>query len=320
MTLTILPFLLLHFFLPRVAAHPAPYPRAIAVTNTSKAGLAGGGDATSDMAQFTTTGKTSWYYTWGLYSVDDTDLDFVPMLWGQKDVQQWTDPTDGINATIAKRRPTAVLAMNEPQETGQANLTPQQGADMWKTYLEPLRAQGVRLGSPAPSSAPSGKTWIQDFLTACAGGCTVDFIALHYYDVNATAFAAYLTDFHTTFARPLWVTEWACQNFNGGPQCAPAAVAAFLNQTQGFMDAQPWVERYAWYGALRNLGGVNTADALMDGGGAITPLGRQYIGEGGAQTSSGLPALPTSGAYTRWRGWPLGVLVGLALGVRVLPV
>lgn len=49
---------------------------------------------------------------------------------------------------------------------------------MWKTYLEPLRALGVRLGSPAPSSAPSGKTWLQDFLGACNGGCTVDFIAL----------------------------------------------------------------------------------------------------------------------------------------------
>lgn len=49
---------------------------------------------------------------------------------------------------------------------------------MWKTYLEPLRQQGVRLGSPAPSSAPSGLIWLQDFLTSCAGGCTIDFIAL----------------------------------------------------------------------------------------------------------------------------------------------
>lgn len=65
-------------------------------------------------------------------------------------------------------------------------MTPEDGAQMWKTYLEPLRAQGVRLGSPAPSSAPSGKTWLQAFLTACAGGCTVDFIALR------TSFTAHL--------------------------------------------------------------------------------------------------------------------------------
>jgi hypothetical protein len=102
---------------------------------------------------------------------------------------------------------------------------------MWKTYIEPFHAQGLCLVSPAPSSVLSGKTWLQDFLTACDGGCTVDVIGLRtsdaltiycpkltclsdYYDVNATKFAEYLTDFHDTFQRPIWVTEWACQNFN----------------------------------------------------------------------------------------------------------
>jgi hypothetical protein len=107
MTLTMLSLLLL---LTRVSAHPTS--RTVSVTSTSKAGIAGGGDAATDMTQFTTTGKVSWYYTWGQYSVD-TDLEFVPMLWGEKQVAQWTDPTNGINATIAQRKPTAVLGMNE---------------------------------------------------------------------------------------------------------------------------------------------------------------------------------------------------------------
>jgi hypothetical protein len=49
---------------------------------------------------------------------------------------------------------------------------------MWKTYLEPLKAAGIRLGSPATTSSPTGKVWLQDFLTACAGGCTVDYVVL----------------------------------------------------------------------------------------------------------------------------------------------
>ncbi|KAF7369070.1 Glyco-hydro-cc domain-containing protein [Mycena venus] len=298
MTLTI-PLLL--FLTHTILAHPAS--RTVSVTSSSKAGIAGGGDADTDMAQFTTTGKVSWYYTWSLSSVD-TDLEFVPMLWGEKDVTQWTDPSDGINATIAQRKPTAVLGMNEPQETGQSNLTPQQGADMWKTYIEPLHSQGLRLGSPAPSSAPSGKTWIQDFLTACNGGCTVDFIALHYYDVNATKFAEYLTDFHDTFQRPIWVTEWACQNFNNGPQ--------------SFMDAQDWVERYAWFGIMRDLQGVNPDDAMMNSNGQITDLGKQYIGTEAPKTSgappsgtgtAGLPGLPTNGGIVSqvrwWTSWSI---------------
>jgi hypothetical protein len=198
---------------------------------------------------------------------------------------------------------------------------------MWKTYIEPFHAQGLHLVSPAPSSAPSGKTWLQDFLTACDGGCTVDVIGLRtsdaltiycpkltclsdYYDVNATKFAEYLTDFHDTFQRPIWVTEWACQNFNKGPQCTAPEVAEFLNQTQAFMDAQDWVERYAWYGVMRDLGGVNTDDAMMNSNGQITDLGKQYIGAEAPKTSgappsgtgtAGLPDIPTNaGMLVRW--------------------
>lgn len=149
---------------------------------------------------------------------------------------------------------------------------------MWKTYLEPLRAQGIRLGSPAPSSAPSGKTWLQGFFAACAGGCTVDFIALRmcsrlvtiqrallahfptdYYDVNATQFMDYLKDYHETFQRPLWVTEWACQNFNDvKAQCSQDDVILFLNVTQTFMDNSDFVERYSWFGAMKDMSGVNS--------------------------------------------------------------
>ncbi len=49
---------------------------------------------------------------------------------------------------------------------------------MWREYINPLHYYypGVELGSPAPSGAPSGKTWLLDFLDEC-DGCTVDFIA-----------------------------------------------------------------------------------------------------------------------------------------------
>lgn len=303
MTLT---FLLLLTVLEHVSAHPTA--RTDSVTTSSKAGVAGGGDWSTDMSQFTT-GKVSWYYTWSPSAVDDTQFEFVPMLWGQNQVAQWTDSTSGINATIAAKKPTAILGMNEPQEKGQSNMTPQQGADMWKTYIEPLRAQGLRLGSPAPSGAPSGKTWLQDFLTACNGGCTVDFIALHYYDVNATQFAEYITDFHNTFQRPIWVTEIACQNFNKGPQCTQPETAQFLSQAQGFMDSQDWVERYAWFGVMRDLQGVNPTNAMLDKSGKITALGRQYLGTEAPQTSGapsgtgGLPGFPTNAGILARASW-----------------
>ncbi|KIM72213.1 glycoside hydrolase family 128 protein [Piloderma croceum F 1598] len=254
-----------------------------AVSASSKAGLAWPNGPYVDISQFTYTGKVSWYYTWSPYSIS-ADIEFVPMLWGQAQAAEFSST---INQTIASQHVSAVLGMNEPQEPQQSNLTPDQGAQMWMTYLEPLRQQGVRLGSPAPSSAPSGLTWLQDFLASCAGGCTVDFIALHWYDVNATAFQVYLENFHATFQLPLWVTEWTCQNYNNvNAQCSLSDIVEFMNQTQLFMDQSTFVERYAWFGAMENLQGVNPADALMDTSGKINNLGKQYIGADSPQPST----------------------------------
>jgi len=76
--------------------------------------------------------------------------------------------------------------------------------------------------------------------------------------VNATAFEAYLESFYAAFQRPLWVTEWACQNNNNASaQCSEDYIAQFMNQTQDYMDKSPFVERYAWFGAMENLQGVN---------------------------------------------------------------
>ena len=147
------------------------------------------------------------YYTWSPDGFQ-SNLEFVPMLWGPTQTDDWDS---NINHTIQELNVTHALGFNEPQESSQSNLSPSDGASLWKQYMEPLKAQGITLGSPAPSSAPSGKTWIQQWLDACDGGCTVDFIALHWYDINSTAFMEYLQDFHTTFQRPIWVTEWACQ-------------------------------------------------------------------------------------------------------------
>ncbi|KAI0320423.1 glycoside hydrolase, partial [Amylostereum chailletii] len=254
------------------------------VTNSSKAGLAWPNAQWIDINQYRYTGKVSWYYSWGPSSFD-TDLEFVPMFWGTKDIDQWQG---SINQTVAERDVHAVLGFNEPQESSQSNISPQDGATLWKTYVEPLKSQGIRLGSPATSSAPSGKQWIQDWLAACAGGCSVDFIALHWYDVNATNFIAYLEDFHQTFGLNLWVTEWACQNFNNvQDQCSAEDIREFMNTTQSFMDHTDYVERYAWFGAMKTLPGVNEQDAIMDGSGKINALGLQYIGAAAGQTSDG---------------------------------
>ncbi|KAK7695626.1 hypothetical protein QCA50_000262 [Cerrena zonata] len=245
------------------------------VSSSSKAGLAWPNGPWEDLNQYRSTGKVQWYYTWGPSSIN-TDMEFVPMLWGSDQASQWQHT---IQQTISQRHVSHVLGFNEPQQSGQSNISAVDAAFLWKDQIEPLKSQGIRLGSPAPSSAPSGRQWLLDWLDACQGGCTVDFIALHWYDINSTAFIQYLNDFHDTFQRPIWVTEWACQNFNApDQQCSLQDVVDFMNATQAFMDTTDWVERYSWFGAMKDMSGVNQDDALMDNSGRINTLGQQYIG------------------------------------------
>lgn len=60
-----------------------------------------------------------------------------------------------------------------PNQVGQSDMSPQDGAALWIEKIEPLRAKGCKLVSPATTSAPSGKQWLKDFLDACNGRCTV---------------------------------------------------------------------------------------------------------------------------------------------------
>lgn len=124
-------------------------------------------------------------------------------MWGGRDETLFASVVN--STSVASNGWKNVLGMNEyvpianntkpisrlsrrPQDPNQSNLSPQDAANMWKTYLEPLKAAGVRLGSPATTSSPTGINWTQDFFTACAGGCTVDFIALREYNFNIMLF------------------------------------------------------------------------------------------------------------------------------------
>lgn len=103
------------------------------VTNTSKAGLAWASPSGSAdiVTQYETTSKVSWcvccisvvhdhdsnicckisrYYTWSPSGTMSSDLEFVPMLWGQRQVDQFTQT---IQKTIAGGNVKAVLGMNE---------------------------------------------------------------------------------------------------------------------------------------------------------------------------------------------------------------
>lgn len=54
-----------------------------------------------------------------------------------------------------------------PNGAGQANVDPSSACTLWREQFAQLRNQGIRLGSAAPDSAPSGKQWLIDFNKVC---------------------------------------------------------------------------------------------------------------------------------------------------------
>jgi hypothetical protein len=45
-------------------------------------------------------------------------------------------------------------------------------------------------------------------------------VPIHWYDTTPSNFQSYIENFHQQTGLDIWVTEYACQNFNGGAQCS----------------------------------------------------------------------------------------------------
>jgi hypothetical protein len=250
--------------------------------STQRPSHSGGGGKTglawpngdSDALEKFKTNKVSWLYTWAPEcpkSANGLGFDCVPMLWGERQIGDFKNIVKGGYAKY-------VLGFNEPNQKGQSDMSPQRGAQLWKQYIQPLKSKGYDLISPATTSAPSGKEWLKDFFAAC-DGCTFNGVAVHYYDVEAKGFKDYVTDFHDVFNNQIWVTEFACQSFNEHPQCSKQHTWDYYTEIIGWMDATPFVERYAAFGAMHDMQGVNPFSQLMGGDGGPNELGKFYIGK-----------------------------------------
>ncbi|KAJ8691780.1 hypothetical protein PTI98_011316 [Pleurotus ostreatus] len=205
----------------------------------------------------------TWQYDWAASpssTLASSGIQYVPMQWGTNGIQNLANSVKGAKV---------LLAFNEPDLASQSNLDPRTAAQLWKQYIQPLKSSGIKLVSPAVTSAPSGIPWLQEFISAC-GGCSVDAIAVHWYGSGSQWFIEYLNKVHAAFpSRPIWVTEFADTSTDVN------TVANFLKQSTAFMDSQSWVERYAWFAYMREDGSDHYS--LLDSSGNLNSLGRLYV-------------------------------------------
>jgi hypothetical protein len=215
------------------------------------------------------TDKVSAIYNWTPLKPSNTfGLQYVPMLWGTSQLAQFKSVVKPGYANV-------VLAFNEPDISGQANLDPETAARIWMANGDILRQQGYTTISPAVAFS---NDWLHAFFNACTG-CKFDHMAAHIYATDAQDVITYLTQLHDTFGMSIWVTEFACHSFIGKPPCDENQAFDFVTQTTQWMDATPWIDKYFFYGFMTAAEiNINPVNSLMNQDGTPNALGKLYLG------------------------------------------
>jgi RNA polymerase sigma factor (sigma-70 family) len=218
----------------------------------------------------------SWYYTWSASHAGITSppgIQFVPMIWGAGSVTAAT-------LSQAKAAGQILLGFNEPDMSGQANMTVSQALSLWPQ----LMATGMNLGSPAVAAGaatPGG--WLDQFMQgAAAHGYRVNFITVHWYGADFTTGPAvqqlesYLQAIYNRYHLPIWLTEFALINFGGGSPSYPTGSqqAAFLTGATSMLERLPYVQRYAWFALPSSA--TDGSTGLFGSGAVATAVGRAF--------------------------------------------
>ncbi|KAF2102108.1 hypothetical protein NA57DRAFT_35512, partial [Rhizodiscina lignyota] len=189
--------------------------------------------------------KVSWAYDWGSSDsgLNSEDFEFAPLLWGTD--SDFTSSWSANAKDAISKGSEHLLCFNEPDLSTQSNLSPDDAAEGFKTYMMPFANSGVQLGSPAVTNggAPMGLTWMGNFLDSCGDDCQVDFICLHWYDSysNVAYFKSYLEGAWNQFKKPLWITEF------GTTDGTDDQIASFLEEVLPWMDSQDYIQKYAFF-------------------------------------------------------------------------
>ena len=230
----------------------------------------------------------SWYYNWGatpLTLPGDVTMDFIPMAWNG-------DP--GFQTAIssylaAGNRPWRVFAINEPNLTTQAGMTPAASATTFlqvkaicDPYNIPVIAPHMAAGSdPADSitaydpiqgsnvTYTSQEPFINAFLYYCGATPPVG-MATHMYDVSWGAIAGITGQMHTDYpTQKIWLTE-----FCPWGATSDAQVLAYMVPAVDYCENTPWIEGYSWFMSRFD----NPYNSLLtSSSGVLTAAGQAYV-------------------------------------------
>ena len=223
-------------------AAAAPQLKKYVSPSTGKHGLAFNDIKNAQFFHASNSSPISWAYNWASSLPSGQSLPaglrYIPMLWNAAPgaVAAWRPAVQKAQTLGAD----ALLSFNEPDlccaGCGSACMSIADSVAGYKANMQPF-AGALQLGAPAVTNGGGpdmGLGWLDQFLTAC-GGCTVDFVALHYYGPadQPKLLQDHVARAYQQFGKPVWVTEYGT---NGG---TPAEVLSWLQTVVPWLDSQP---------------------------------------------------------------------------------
>jgi hypothetical protein len=234
---------------------------------------------------------TSWYYNWGatpLAKPADVTMDFLPMAWNG-------DPSFQTALTsylAAGNRPWRVFALNEPNLSGQAFMTPSNSAVTFKQvkaicdpYNIPVIAPHMAIGSAVNQSITAydplqesnvtytfQEPFLNAFLYYC-GSTTPAGVSTHSYG-GYGEITWILGTMHTDYpTQTVWLTEFNPSAISGGITSDAAALAQLIPSVD-YCERMPWIEGYSWF--MSRISG-DPHDSLLGSSGVLTAAGQAYV-------------------------------------------
>ncbi|KAI0036311.1 glycosyl hydrolase catalytic core-domain-containing protein [Vararia minispora EC-137] len=189
-------------------------------------------------------GEVVAIYDWETYSPPSSTGGLGGLGWigmqGCKDCS--SSPVSQLAARHAQYGWATVFSVNEPDMPGTSNsMSPSEAAGWYKQWINPLAIKKALPAISSSSSAGQGLDWLQQMVSACAGGCYYDYINLHWYGTSFSEFQAYVNRAHSIFPNnQIVITEFALTNPSGGQ----SAQVAFFRSAFQWLDSVSWVELY----------------------------------------------------------------------------
>lgn len=234
--------------------------------------------------------KASWYFNWSSWPDSTCSPDekgkFVPRIYNADSMAYLSVAIDNAQASGW------LIGFSEPNLPWQGNMTPKQGAMLWRQIENAALPKGIKLVSPSPNQWDPGQygypyghqwTWymVNEYKALYGTSPHFDALGWNIYKSKASDLKAYLNARHGEaldrgYNVPFWLLEY-------GGDCGSSVdqIRTTMETTNPWLDSTPWIGRYAWFAnritTLDSDGVDNKKCSLVNATtGDLTELGDTY--------------------------------------------